>query len=247
VLILILAVPTAIYFWYFKDLEDTRTRLKWAVAIAMLAYAFVYFAATYFIHILAASVSLWLVQFLIPLAILKIGRDPLSTINFRWSAVFSKPIPLLIAAAFVTGPLLFVVRDSEQILPMFGSWRAGVFLPLSILYMVAIVAFWEEFFFRGVLMSSIQDLSKSAAAAVFFSALLFGTYHVPMRYFNSRSPYFGDLLSSIAATINEQFILGLFLGLIVYKSRNLWHGIWLHAVVNGVSFMYQLSQMLKIG
>lgn len=112
--------------------------------------------------------------------------------------------------------------------------------------MIVVAAFWEEFFFRGVVLSALLRLVKSPALAIFGSALLFSSYHIPMRYFNSRSAYFHDFWGSIAATLNEQFLMGLFLGVVVYKSRNVWHGIWLHSFINGISFVYQMSLWLEL-
>ena len=40
-------------------------------------------------------------------------------------------------------------------------------------------------------------------------------------------------------------MMGIALGIIVYKSKNIWHGIWIHAIFNGVSFVYKFSQMVK--
>ena len=248
-LLLILALPLPIYFWYFRNGQETeRDRadvLSHRAAAVLPVYAFVYFAATYVVNVLASSAALWLVQFLIPASILKLYREPLSHVNFRWRWIFRDFGVVALSALLLIPTLVFVVRDSEQILTMAASWRGPLFLVISVIFMMLIVAFWEEFFFRGVLMSSFLRLTGSPATAIFVSALLFGTYHLPMRYMNARSEYFGNLYSSLAATINEQFILGLFVGLIVYKSKNVWHGVWLHGLVNGLSYVYKMTTVVK--
>jgi membrane protease YdiL (CAAX protease family) len=209
-------------------------------------YAIAYFGSIFLLPILGASVMYWLVQFLIPIAIMRVMKEPLSGINFKWSAVFADFKIVILTVLVIVPALLFMVRDSEQILLLFQSWRIAVYLPLSILFMLIVAAVWEEFFFRGIVMSSVLKLTSSPVAAIFSSALLFGTYHVPMRFLNQRSPYHDDLLASIAATVNEQFLMGLLMGIIVYKSKNVWHAIWIHSVLNGVSYVYQLSLILKL-
>ena len=111
--------------------------------------------------------------------------------------------------------------------------------------MLFIVAFLEEFFFSGIVLSSVLKLTNNVAVSIFISAFLFAIYHLPMRFLNIKSLYYGDLSMSFSATISEQFLMGLFLGIIAYKSKNIWHVVWLHAILNGVSFMFQLSTMLK--
>lgn len=242
----LLAVPCLIYFWFFRGkpagdrLEHKRT--AWILAI----YAIAYFLSLFAIPILGASAAYWLVQFLIPLSILWICREPLSRVSFKWSHIFSNFRFVILAVILITPILLFSVRDSDQIISLFQTWKIIVYLPISILFMFFVAAFWEEFFFRGVFMSSLLELTNNPAASIFASALLFGSYHIPMRYLSARSQYHGDLVASIAATIDEQFVMGLVMGIVVYKSKNVWHGIWLHSALNGISYVYQLSLILKL-
>ncbi len=239
-------VPSLIYTWFYRNEKRIEPFKHRKTAIFLLLYSLFYFVSMFFINILGSSVAYWLVQFLIPVAILKMCKESLSSVFFKWSDMFSDIKLVLLSAVILIPVLIFNVRDSEQIIALFQSWKILVYLPISIFYMLVTVAFWEEFFFRGIILNSINKLFNSASLSVFISALFFAVYHVPMRYLNVRSEYYGDLLSSIAGTISEQFIMGLFLGVIVYKSKNLWHGIWLHSILNGISFVYQVSLILKI-
>ncbi|MGE5106152.1 MAG: lysostaphin resistance A-like protein, partial [Sphingobacteriales bacterium] len=222
------------------QIKETKT------AIVLSVYTIIYLGSIYAINILGSSAALWLVQFIIPLILLKILEQPLSGINFLWKKIFKDFKYVLAVSAILVPFLIFNVRDSEQIIQLFKSWKIVLYFPVSILYMLLIVAFWEEFFFRGIVLNSVLKLTNNNAVAIFISAFLFGIYHLPMRYLNLKSPYYGDLTLSFAATISEQFLMGLFLGIIVNKSKNIWHGVWLHAILNGVSFIYQLSTMLKV-
>ncbi|RIV45375.1 CPBP family intramembrane glutamic endopeptidase [Flagellimonas pelagia] len=245
-LIAILAIVALLYMYFFRNDEQPISLLQKKTSGYLVVYGLLYFASIFFMNLLGSSIVYWLVQFLIPLLILKLHKESLSSIFFKWSNIFKDGKAILVSVILLVPFLIFEVRDSEQILKLFQSWKIILYMPISILYMLVIAAFWEEFFFRGILQSSILKLTKSASASIFLTALFFSTYHIPMRYYNVRSEYHGDLLSSMAGTINEQFIMGLFLGFVVYKSKNVWHGIWLHSILNGVSFVYQLSLMLVL-
>lgn len=243
-----LVVPCGYYYWKYpteKQGLPPHELLSRKVALVLLAYSFVYFVLIYFVHILAASIALWLVQFTIPLIILKLFKVRLSAIGFEWRKIFRNFTDVIIVSVWLTPFLFFGVRDAEAIRRMTGTPSFYLYLPLGVLYMLLIVAFWEEFFFRGVLLRSWEALTGKVAIPVFLSGLLFGVYHFPMRYFNQRSPFFHDAMGSLASTIEEQFLMGLFLAFVVYRSRNVWQGIWLHAFLNGFSSIYQISKMIK--
>lgn len=202
-LIALLLAPSLLYLWFYRNEKHTEPLKHRKTPVFLLLYGLFYFTSIFFINILGSSVAYWLVQFLLPIAILKICKEQLSGVFFKWTAVFSDVKFVIISAVIIIPFLVFGVRDSEQIIVLCQSWKIIVYLPLSILYMLVIVAFWEEFFFRGIILNSILKLSNNASVSIFISALLFGTYHIPMRYLNVNSEYYGDLLSSIASTINE--------------------------------------------
>lgn len=96
--------------------------------------------------------------------------------------------------------------------------------PWLVLFSFALIpAIFEEFFFRGFVYSSLQQLSRPAA--ILISAVLFGLFHV--------------VVGSVLAI--ERFLpttlMGLFLGWLAYRSASLWPGIILHAAHNGLLLM----------
>ncbi len=244
-LIGLLLLPCIFYAWNYRLDACEETLLSKPLAVKLIIYTFLYLGGIFFVHILGGSVSYWLVQFLIPVLLIKIGKERIQALNFEWRNIFRDFWIVMVAALVIVPVLLFNVRDTEEILKIAKSWKILVYFPVSVLYMFLVAGFWEEFFFRGVILRSLLRLSENISFSIFVSSLLFAVYHFPMRYFNTRSPYFHDLWGSLAATINEQFIMGLFLGFVVYKSKNVWHGIWLHSMLNGISFVYQLSLWLK--
>ncbi len=97
-------------------------------------------------------------------------------------------------------------------MPVSRTWQVLVPYILS----VAVIApLFEEFVFRGVILSSLEEHGQAFAVVV--SGVLFGMMH-------------GDLAAAVVASIS-----GMFFGLIYIKSRNLWVTVAIHAVYNSIS------------
>jgi membrane protease YdiL (CAAX protease family) len=245
IFIMVLSIPCLYYFWRYNKSKKENNPLRTSTSLILIIYAIVYFIAIYVVNFLGSSAALWLVQFILPLLILVLSKQNLSTINFRWSDIFKGFRSVLLCCLVLVPYLIFNVRDTEKLLPMLYSGKLFIFFPLSVMFMFISVAFWEEFFFRGVLLQSMCKLTSSGAASIFWTSIMFGIYHLPMRYLNVKSPTYGNFLDSMASTLNEQFILGLLLGILVWRSRNIWHGVWLHSILNGLSGAYVMSTWIK--
>jgi|GEM_PF-4771749 len=244
--ILIFIPPLLLYHYKFADQGLIPTSLPRKAAWGILIYFVLYFFLIFKITLLGASIIYWLVQFLIPIAILKSYGGSLDSISFDFKNIFKDFRIVLFSCLWLTPFLLYGIEDSEKILPMVTTVKFYIYLPLSILFMVVVAAFWEEFFFRGAIQTSLLSVFNSSfEIPVFLSSIFFGIYHFPFRYLNPKSPFFQDFFGSLASNISEQFLMGIFLGYVVYRSRNVWHGIWLHAFMNGISFVYKISQMIK--
>jgi membrane protease YdiL (CAAX protease family) len=96
----------------------------------------------------------------------------------------------------------------------------GIPLSARIVLLAIIPALCEEFFFRGFLFGSL--LRSGAAYAVLGTAAFFALFHI---------------LSPSGLT-PERFIpslfLGVFLGLLRWRSRSVWPGVLMHATHNSV-------------
>ncbi|MDD2715879.1 MAG: CPBP family intramembrane metalloprotease [Candidatus Wallbacteria bacterium] len=214
-------------------------------AVFLICYLAVYLISMYWLTILGASIFYWLVQFLIPAAILKFMGYSLKDVNFEFKRIFSGFRQMLPVMIWFLPLLMFTVRDSEKILQIMKTPKVFLWLPLAMLQMLIMVAFWEEFLFRGCLMSSLKSLTGSPVIAVAASSLIFGIYHFPMRYLNVKSEFFHSFYGALAGCIQEQFLMGVLLAIAVYKTKNVWSGIWLHAFLNGFSAIYKISQLIK--
>ncbi|HOI41563.1 MAG TPA: CPBP family intramembrane metalloprotease [Elusimicrobiales bacterium] len=245
-MLFLLLLPAALLFWKTPAPEEVggRPRFSARFAWAALAYFALYLAATFKAHFIASAAGLWLFQFVIPLLLMRVLREDKGASCFRWSGAFKDLKPVLWACLLLL-PLVFVVRDSSQVLGLFRSGGILLFLPLSAAAMLLLAAFWEEYFFRGILQASIRRLTGSAAAAVGLSALFFALYHFPMRYLNPNSSCYLDAGKALAENLNEHLAMGLLLGFAVHRTRNVWTGVWLHSFINGLSSAGQVSSWIK--
>jgi membrane protease YdiL (CAAX protease family) len=240
VVLLVAALAYALVQKHTPTLNEPRK----TTALLLLIYAGVYFAAIYPFNVLGMSVVYPVTHVLLPLVIIWAKAEKTDFIPFQWRAIFTGFGAVALAALITLPYLVFTIRDSAQILALLKSPKGWLYVPISVVYMIILVASWEEFLFRGVILSSLLRVTRSPALSIFVSSMAFAAYHIPMKYYNEKSPSYHEWPASIAGTFYEQFIMGLFLGFCVYRSKNLWHGIWLHGLFNGISFAYKMSLLI---
>lgn len=104
--------------------------------------------------------------------------------------------------------------------PEVFEWGSQILYGISV---VILAPLFEEFVFRGIIFSRLEK--HGAGFAVVGSALIFGLAHT----------YLGNVVFA--------FVVGLALGFLYYKTRNLWACIAVHFINNfmsvGMSFMYE--------
>ena len=100
---------------------------------------------------------------------------------------------------------------------------------LSLLVIALAPAIIEEVLFRGSMQNILVGWTKNAWIGIIITAIIFSAIH---------GSYFGLL---------PRFALGIILGLIYYKSKNIWLSIFMHFINNGVvvTQMYILTKMGK--
>ncbi|OGR01650.1 MAG: hypothetical protein A2284_18060 [Deltaproteobacteria bacterium RIFOXYA12_FULL_61_11] len=243
-----LLVPGFYYQWRYRVTESTRE--PWPVLpsntrIILGSYCLVYLLSLWFVPILGSMVLLWLVQFTLPVILLRRLRVPLGNLGFNWRNPFRNNLDAVLVAMFLLPLLVFGARDASLIQALATHWYFPFLLLLSIASMALTVALPEEFVFRGLLPASVRS-DRRWILPVGLSALIFALYHLPMRYLNGASPFHQELLGALGAVAREQLLLGLLLGYAVFKSHNLWHGIWLHAFINGFSQVASLARQLGL-
>lgn len=114
----------------------------------------------------------------------------------------------------------------DQVKAFAGSFTLGDFIS-ALLFMALLPAIFEEIFFRGALQNTLERWTHKPIFAIFISALIFSLIHNSVYLFLGR------------------FVMGFVLGLIFYKTRNLWVCIFVHFINNAVAagqlFQYQRS------
>ena len=104
---------------------------------------------------------------------------------------------------------------NDQVL-IFSKMNGASDLFLSLFIMAFLPAFFEEVFFRAGLQNLLVNWWKKPILAIVFTSLLFSLVHGSIFLFLSRA------------------ILGFALGLLYYKSKNIWVNIIAHFLNNGI-------------
>ena len=116
---------------------------------------------------------------------------------------------------------------NEQV-SMFSNVTSGVDFLMSLFIMAFLPALFEEVFFRAVLQNLLVNWWKKPIIAILVTSIIFSLIHGSVYLFLSR------------------IILGFALGLMYYKSKNIWVNIIAHFLNNGIivttMFVYSLQQ-----
>ena len=144
---------------------------------------------------------------------------------FLWGVVAA--IAMLIIVLGV-GFLLYSLGVDQENLSNIKD-LAGKLSILSMLFIIVFQSISEEIFFRGFLLEKIDSFAGEKIA-IFTTAILFGLAHLS----------YGKIYPTIMP-----MVMGVLLGYIVFKTKNLYSAIIAHMIFNFASFfLYILSQSL---
>ncbi|MFT3910824.1 MAG: CPBP family intramembrane metalloprotease [Ferruginibacter sp.] len=119
---------------------------------------------------------------------------------------------------------------------MFTTKELITGMPLAFLWLFIVAGLIEEFFFRAVLQSRITVLLKSPVAGILISGLIFGLAHAPGLYLRgAESEGISEQLPFgffAAYTISAMSLAGIFLGIVWYRTKNIYLVMALHAMVD---------------
>lgn len=142
----------------------------------------------------------------------------------------------ILAAIVVGGALgalqLLLSRDREIIYQAISTGKFLYAFPMATALMLVTAGFTEEYFFRGLLQSSLTVSLKSNLWAVIFSSVAFGLYHLPYAYLLASWPSHGNFASAIGEGVIPSFVLGAAFGTIYSRFRNLIVPILAHSIFN---------------
>ncbi len=123
---------------------------------------------------------------------------------------------MMTAASVVVEPLITALP-----MPPMDMYGRGVWALLSLVVMAPL---FEEFLCRGIILESART-KYGAAAAVFISAAFFGVMH------------------GYPAMIINAFVVGLVFGFVYVQSRSLLSTVILHALNNGIAYLFLMLGM----
>ncbi len=119
-----------------------------------------------------------------------------------------------------------IYNDQVELMSHLTSWSEFI---IAVFIIAFFPALFEEMFFRGALQNTLQRWWKNPIAAIVVSSLIFSLIHLSIYLFLSR------------------VLLGIGLGWIFYKSRNIWVGTAVHFLNNTFALIqiFALSQANK--
>jgi membrane protease YdiL (CAAX protease family) len=136
---------------------------------------------------------------------------------FLWGIVVAA---VMIAIMIVLGALLYRSGVSQEDLSNIED-IAGNIPVVSMLFIIVFQSIAEEIFFRGFLLEKIESIA-GGIMAIFITAILFGLAHMS----------YGKIYPVVMPVI-----MGIFLGFVVFKTKNLYSAITAHMLFNLTSFI----------
>jgi membrane protease YdiL (CAAX protease family) len=134
-------------------------------------------------------------------------------------------VPLAIGIGLAIA-LAQVIKPDESVAQLYEAMTWQWAVPF-VLFIALVPGFVEETFFRGYIQRRLLE-RWSPAAAIFVTTVLFAIMHV--------MPH---------AVVNA-FVLGLWLGVLAWRTGSVWPGAVSHAFVNGAWNVWQIGKVLGI-
>jgi len=141
-------------------------------------------------------------------------------VAFIWGIVVAA---VMIALMIVLGALLYSMGVNKDDLSNVQDLAGNVSVA-SMFFIILFQSISEEIFFRGFLLEKIESIA-GGIMAIFATAILFGLAHMS----------YGKIYPVIMP-----MIMGILLGFVVFKTKNLFSAITAHMIFNLTSFILYL-------
>jgi len=115
---------------------------------------------------------------------------------------------------------LFISERSDDFLGILYSGKALLFLPIAFFFLILTAGFTEEFFFRGILLTRLDNLLSSKIWSIAINSILFGLYHFPYAYLSPNWPTHGNLGGALMAALGDGILGGIILGIVYLRTKN---------------------------
>jgi len=222
-------------------------------AYLTILYFLIYLAYMFFIYLEGEKMH-WVSMVIFPLGLIYIFnkkidknynfKDTLASIGLkRGNLTFGLKWAVL-AGLMLSMLQLVMSRNSEKFLEIVYSGKIIYYFPLALLLLLFTTGITEEVFFRGIIQSRLEKLTKSKWISLIIATLLFGIYHIPYAYLNPNWPSYGDFPYAVRIAMVDGCLGGIVLGIIYIKSRsNLLACILVHALID----IFPAMTMIKFG
>lgn len=143
--------------------------------------------------------------------VLKIKREP-SEYSFKY-------VYVILPVAIVGSTLDVILRGG------FHDFRFGLIGNILRVIVAFMIAFYEEFFYRGIVFKSLKRIFKNPMDAIIISGIIFGLTHVSIL---SKEPIIYQIIDRSCETA----VSGMVFAYIYYKTKSLMPGTTYHAIKN---------------
>jgi membrane protease YdiL (CAAX protease family) len=194
--------------------------------------------------------SKWLWFIILPIALIYISRrqkhsfqNLLRSIGFQREGLKKKLLLSLAAFVVMIPAIPFIVPEAQlqKFLDLFQKpLSAAGLLLLSFVLSFLTAALTEEIFFRGIIQSRLAKYLGNEWRACLITAFLFGIYHLPYAYYLKDWPTHGNFLWAVSSVLQEQMIAGLLMGVLWFRTKNIFVPVLYHALVNLMPIMTSL-------
>ena len=227
-----------------KESIESSARGSAIVASAIAGYTVLYLLYLWFFLAAENELTHWLTLVLLPFALLwgmlartkdqVTFRSLLEEVGFAPGRL-AKGILWGVVWGLVLGALQAGVSNKRELIwQAITSGSVLYKLPLAFGLMLLTAGFTEEFFFRGVLQTSLARAFRRNWPAVIISGIFFGVYHFPYAFLLPSWPSHGNVTAAITEGVVMQAIIGFVLGAIYARTRHIIAPIICHSLFNAV-------------
>jgi len=212
------------------------------LASAVLGYFVVYFNYLFLFSEIENEMMHWLTLVLLPLLmmaiLLKAAKQPVSMSDLLASVGLrrgnlSRGIVWAVILGLALGSLQIMLSSHRQeIIDALANGSFFYKMPVAFVVMLLTAGTTEEFFFRGVLQTRLSEAWGKGWVAVVIASILFGFYHLPYAYLLESWPSHGDFGAAVSEGVIPAIVMGVILGAVYQRFRNLLVPIIIHSLFN---------------
>ncbi len=182
--------------------------------------------------------------FLIPFVLaIMIFKTAVKNLGFRGNF---RDVVYAIAFGLLYGMIVFFLVGFNELMSFFSDWISYwemdaiyLVLPIAFLICLILIALPEEFFFRSIIQSGIEEKIGSTKG-ILLAALIFGFFHLPtnaLTFMAFGYPVLESIRNAIVICFLAQAQIGIVLGVAWHRTRSLLLPVALHTMHNLVELL----------